>query len=190
MYLLKSNSSAEQLTHAFPHPRIEYRAQPADQVRLQRGSAALFCAATAAHWFDFERFFREVRRVLGPGGIVALWGYHLPVIDPAIDAQITRYTYEVLGMCWPERIRYVMDRYHSLPFPFTELQTPPFEMTEDWELRQMLGFLNSWSAVRIYEEEHDHHPIQQVWKELSEAWGDPREKRQIRWPLYMRLGAA
>jgi SAM-dependent methyltransferase len=186
--VVATDASAEQLTHAFPHPKVEYRNEPAESVSLETGGVSLVSSATAAHWFAFDRFYREVKRVLKPGGILAVWGYHLPVIDLSIDAQLVRYTYEILGGYWPERFEYVDDHYRNLPFPFPELQSPLFEMTARWDLSQLLGFLNSWSAVRMYEAEHAHHPAKQIWAELSEAWGEHGQKRLIRWPLYMRIG--
>lgn len=37
------------------------------------GSVDLLSAATAAHWFDMDRFWPRAARVLKPGGTVALW---------------------------------------------------------------------------------------------------------------------
>jgi SAM-dependent methyltransferase len=186
--VVATDASAEQLSHAFPHPRVEYRAEPAEHVSLETGSAALVSSALAVHWFNFDGFYQEVRRVVPAGGILAVWGYQLAQISPQIDAEIERYTYEVLGGCWPERFEYVNNRYQTLPFPFQELQPPPFEISASWDLHQLLGFLDSWSAVRKYEETHDDHPLERIWEELSAAWGEPEQMRQIRWPLYMRVG--
>jgi SAM-dependent methyltransferase len=145
--------------------------------------------AIAVHWFDLEKFFQEVHRVLQPGGILAVWTYHLPVIDPAIDAQVVKYYAEVLASYWPPKFHYVDERYQTLPFPFEELQPPPFEMSADWDLGQLVGFLNSWTAAHKYEGEHGQNPIKRIWQALAEAWGEPQQKRQVRWLLYLRVGS-
>ncbi|KAI0133432.1 S-adenosyl-L-methionine-dependent methyltransferase [Hypoxylon sp. NC0597] len=46
------------------------------------GSVDLLTAATAAHWFDMERFWSSAARVLKPGGTVALWARTGMSIDP------------------------------------------------------------------------------------------------------------
>ncbi|KAA8609345.1 hypothetical protein AL036_04690 [Salipiger aestuarii] len=44
----------------------------AEAVPLPDASAGLIVACTAFHWFDRTRFFAEARRVLAPGGVLAL----------------------------------------------------------------------------------------------------------------------
>src|ERR671918_379602 len=55
----------------------------------------------ALHWFDFDRFFAEVQRVLAPGGAVALWTYNLARVEPAIDALMDRLAHEIAAAYWP-----------------------------------------------------------------------------------------
>ena len=186
--VVATDASSDQLAQAFQHPKVVYRTEPAEKVSLETGSVSQVTVAIAVHWFDLEQFYREVRRVLQAGGILAVWTYHLPVIDPAIDAQLMKYYSDVLAGYWPLRFHYVDERYQTLPFPFEELQCPHFDMTADWDLSQLLGFLSSWTAAHKYEEEHGHHPIKRIWQELAEAWGEPQQRRFIRWPLYLRVG--
>jgi hypothetical protein len=131
-----------------------------------------------------------VRRALATGGILAVWTYHLPVIDPAVDAIVERYYRDVLAGYWPERIKYLDQRYTTLPFPFKELTPPPFEMLADWDLDRLVGFLGSWSATQRYLAERGRHPIKLIWDELERAWGAPDQQRQVRWPLHFRIGQA
>lgn len=186
--IVATDASAEQLAHAFPHARIEYRAAPAEDVNLDSGSVDLVTAALAVHWFHFEPFYREVTRVARAGGILAVWTYHLAVIEPRIDQVLAEYYSEVLAGYWPERIRYVDECYRTLPFPFEELRAPNFEMQAHWDLYQLLGFLDSWSATRRYEAERGQNPLQVIWQTLAEAWGEAEQVRDIRWPLYLRVG--
>jgi hypothetical protein len=39
----------------------------------------------AVHWFDLERFYDQLNRVGKPGGVIAVWTYHLPTIEPAVN---------------------------------------------------------------------------------------------------------
>ncbi|MDX1378106.1 MAG: class I SAM-dependent methyltransferase, partial [Anaerolineales bacterium] len=80
-----TDASADQIAHAYPHPKVEYRVESAEQVALETASVNLVTVAQAVHWFDFDKFYAEVNRVLEPGGILAVWTYHLPEISPQTD---------------------------------------------------------------------------------------------------------
>ena len=185
--VIATDASAEQIRQAAPHERVAYRVEPAEETSLAPGSVDLVTAAVAVHWFDFERFYQEVLRVAKPGGILAAWTYHRPWISPAVDALLVRLEMDILGPYWPERIRYLQEHYLTLPFPFEELAPPPFTMQADWTLEQLFGFFNSWSAVRRYQEEHGTHPLDGIWEAFQDAWG-AAETKNIRWPLYLRVG--
>ena len=45
----------------------------------------LIIVAQAVHWFNFEKFYNEVKRTLKPEGIIAVIGYTLPKIDDEVD---------------------------------------------------------------------------------------------------------
>ena len=186
--VIATDPSSEQLAQALPHPHVEYRQERAEAASLDPGSAGLITVAIAVHWFDLDLFYPEVRRVLSPGGILAVWGYHFPIVEPEIDRILNDYNSEVLAGFWPERIHYVFERYQTLPFPFQELKPPDFDMQADWDLDQFLGFVGSWSATRKYEAERGRNPLNLVWEDFSRAWGTPDRKIHIRWPLYLRVG--
>lgn len=186
--VVATDASADQIALAQAHERIEYRIERAEYVRLEAHSVDLVTVAIAVHWFDLEPFYQAVRRVAVPNGILAVWTYHLAQIDPSIDPILNHYYSVVLAGYWPEGFHYLDERYQTLPFPFEELKPPEFEIQTKWELGQLTGFLDSWSATRRYQEELGQHPLNIIWQELSEAWGEPDQPRTIRWPLYLRVG--
>lgn len=51
------------------------RVGTAEELPFPDGSVDLLTAASAAHWFDAERFIKEATRVLKPRGCLALFGY-------------------------------------------------------------------------------------------------------------------
>ena len=53
-------------------------------------STDLVTVAVAIHWFNFDEFYREVKRVLKPKGILAAWTYNLTEISPEIDQLINQ----------------------------------------------------------------------------------------------------
>lgn len=185
--VVATDPSRDQLKLAVPHERIEYRLERAEEVLLEAGSVDLVTAAVAAHWFDLGNFYETVRRAAVPGGVIAVWTYHLPVIAPAVDLVLGHYFSDVLAGFWPARIRYVDERYRTLPFPFGELTPPGFEMHTIWSMDQVTGFLYSWSATQRYLRERGENPLERIGPALREAWGD-RATREVTWPLHLRVG--
>jgi SAM-dependent methyltransferase len=187
-HVVATDASADQVGQAVPHERIDFRVERAEAVGLESGSVDLVTVATAVHWFDLPRFYAEARRVATSGGVLAVWTYFQFEIAPAIDPIMTRYHAQVLGDYWPKGFHHVVDRYRTLPFPFDEIPPPELEVRSLWTLRELSGFLNSWSATQRYLEQRGDHPLRAIWPALSEAWGDPDQPRPIRWPLYLRVG--
>jgi SAM-dependent methyltransferase len=183
-----TDASAEQIARAYPHDRLDYHVEPAEQVSLNASSADLVTVAVAIHWFNFDEFYQEVKRVLKPGGILAAWTYNLTEISAEIDPLIHQYYGEILNGYWPERIHYLEEGYKTIPFPFEEVIPSPFVMEINWSLNQFAGFLNSWSATQRYKAQKGQHPLEIIWAKLSAAWGDGNEPRLIRWPLHFRIG--
>jgi SAM-dependent methyltransferase len=185
--VVATDASAAQINQAQPQERVSYGVGQAERVSLASDRVDMIAVALAVHWFDLERFYQEARRVLKPEGVLAVWTYYLPVIEVEIDRLLTAY-YEMLGDYWPERFHFVDERYQTLPFPFTELSPPTFAMTAEWDLNQIAGFLNSWSATRRYREANGRHPLDEIWPDLTAAWGETGRRRAIEWPMFLRIG--
>jgi SAM-dependent methyltransferase len=186
--VIATDASAEQIALAERHERIEYHVVRAEDVRLPPASVDLVTVAAAIHWFDHESFYHTVRRVLSPAGVLAVWTYHLPVIEPEIDRIIRDEYGRVVDPYWPERFRYVRERYRTLPFPFEEIEAPPFQIEASWDLEHLMGFMASWSSAQRYQADRGESPIAPVAPALSRAWGDPARERPIRWPIFLRAG--
>jgi ubiquinone/menaquinone biosynthesis C-methylase UbiE len=179
------DASAEQIGRAMPHERVEYRVATAEETGLPDGCADLVAVATGVHWFYLDRFYPEVRRVLRPDGIIAVWSYQRSSISPEIDEIIARYSREIVGPYWNPRIALVNNRYRTLPFPFEEIEAPQFEIIEQWSVDQIFGYLASWSSTQSYVAANGHDPLDQIRAELAAHW---TERREVRWELFMRVG--
>jgi ubiquinone/menaquinone biosynthesis C-methylase UbiE len=122
-------------------------------------SVNLVTVAQAAHWFDFDRFYPEVKRVLKPGGVVALWAYGLNLVqDPEVNRLIHEFYAETVGPYWPPERRLVEEAYRTIPFPFEEIVAPTFSMEALWSLDDLLGYFSTWSATNRYIKERAHRP--------------------------------
>jgi SAM-dependent methyltransferase len=187
--VVATDISASMLGQAPRHPRIEYRVAPEASSGLDPGSADLVTVAQALHWLDIDSFYAEVRRVLVPGGVLAVWTYGSQSVDDGpMDDVLARFYGEVVGPYWPPERRYVESGYRTLPFPFSELEAPPFAMEERWTLSQLLGYIRTWSATHRYREAVGRDPVEQLARDLSAAWGAPDASRPVRWPLSVRIG--
>ena len=186
--VVATDASLDQLARASRHERIEYRAELAEDSRLEAGSVDLVTVATAVHWFELEKFYGAVRRVAAPEGVLAVWTYHMAECDPAVDRAVSRYYWEVLAGYWPSGFRHVEARYETLPFPFESIPAPAFEMRTEWDLEQFLGFLGSWSATQASLRDHGVNPLDAIRAELARAWGDSDRRRTVRWPIHLKLG--
>jgi len=186
--VIATDASAQQVANAKPHPRVEYRQAPAEASGLDDASVDLVTVAQAAHWFDLERFYAEVRRVARPGGAIALVTYGITEIDGAAGGVLSGFYHDVLDPHWPPERRLVEAGYRTLPFPFDEQAASPFAMEASWALADMLGYVDTWSAVRNAEKALGRAPYDRFADDLRAAWGDPDTRKAIRWPISLRVG--
>jgi SAM-dependent methyltransferase len=186
-HVIATDASATQIENAFPHERVEYRVEPSENTTIPARTVDLITVGTAVHWFDFDLFYAEVRRVGKANGIIAVWTYSFPIIDPAVGSWLDHFYWVTLKGFWHERIHYLEERYETLPFPFEEIRPPVFEMEASWGLENLIGFLASWSAVRKLIATQGEAAFEDQTKELERVWGT-KTRKKIRWPLYFRIG--
>jgi len=184
--VVATEPSEAQLEAAKQHPRVEYHRSAERAVVIQDGSVDLVTAASAVHWFDRNHFYAEVRRVLRPGGLLAVWSYGLCRIDRSVDRLVDRFYHEVVGPFWPPERRAAESNYRHLEFPFPELPFPTQNLEMEWSLDDFVGYLNTWSAVTRYTQARGHNPTVEFQHDLSCVWGTGR--RRVVWPLGGRLG--
>jgi ubiquinone/menaquinone biosynthesis C-methylase UbiE len=185
--VIATDASEKQIGNAEPHSRVEYRVAPAEESGIGAETIDLITIAQALHWFELERFYAEVRRVLKQEGVIAASAYNLLHVEPAIDAVINHYYFDIVGPYWPPE-RALVEKFEELPFPFPEIAAPAFEMTADWKVEHLLGYLRTWSATQRFVAANQTDPLKDVEKELRSAWGDAEQSRHVVWPLTVRIG--
>lgn len=187
--VIGSDPSANQIAGAQPAANVEYRVEPAEQCTLGDASASLITVAQALHWFDFDPFYTQVRRVLKPAGLFAAWTYaDCRTGDAEIDAVKDRLYNDLTGPYWPPERALVDAGYRTLPFPFVEIAAPQFAMIADWNVAQFLAYLRTWSATQRYLKARGEDPVALSEPEIRAAWGDPVRERKVRWNFHVRCG--
>ena len=184
------DGSAAQLANAATHPRIEYRLARAEETGMPDGTVDLVAVAQAAHWFDLDRFYAEVRRIAAPGAAVALWSYDDPVIvgDQASSALLEEFNRVTMGPWWPHNRAKVGLGYAQLPFPFEEVLVAPMTLAQEWTRDELAGYARSWSSVTRYVAEQGEDPVVGFERALARTWPDAHERKPIQWPLVIRAG--
>lgn len=179
--------SESQLKNAVQKPNIRYRLEAAESSSFPDKKFDLVTVGQAAQWFDFEKFYPEVKRVLRPGGVLALVGYNLLKIDEPTDALINHLYRSVLGEYWDAERRHVDAAYATIPFPFSEIPFPEMEMAYEWPFGHLLGYLGTWSALRHFEKKNGWHPLDGAFVEtLRTVWRED-EIKTVRFPIFGRV---
>lgn len=186
--VVATDLSQKQLDLAPAAANIAYRREAAEQSTLAPAAVDLTFIAQALHWFDHDAFYAEVRRVSAPGACVAAVTYNLLQVSPEIDALIDRLYRETLNGYWPPGREHVENGYQNIPFPFKRRIAPALALHADWDLHQLLGYFESWSAVAAYRKKHGADPLAEYRAPLQAAWGDPAGSKRVLWPLTILAG--
>jgi ubiquinone/menaquinone biosynthesis C-methylase UbiE len=187
--VVSTDASTEQIASATPLPNVDYRVALAEQSGLPDASIGLVTVAQALHWFDLPRFYAEVRRVLRPDGLLAVWCYGINEVEGEIVNQLVQEYYAgTLGPYWPSSRQLVESGYLTLPFPFAEFAPSSFNMEVRWTLEHLLGYFSTWSATNRFIQVNRHNPLEPLAEQLARVWGDANKPRRVTWPLSMRIG--
>ncbi|MCE9599590.1 MAG: class I SAM-dependent methyltransferase [Spirochaetia bacterium] len=180
-----TDPSKSQIESAKPHAAIEYAVRPAEDSGFPAQSFDLITVAQALHWFDFDRFYAEVRRVARKDGVLACWGYGLCDVSPEIDEIIRRFYTLKIGPYWPVERKLVDQEYKTIPFPFEKIEAPEMAIERDWKLEEFLGYVSSWSALQAMARKTGEDPLPEFGAELKNAW---KTVHRVRWPIYVLAG--
>lgn len=182
-----SDISTGQLARAPVLPNVQYALAPAENSGAPDADFDLVVVGQAVHWFDFERFYAEIDRVLHPNGLFVLFGYGLLRFnDVVLDAQIEYFYRDIVGPYWDAERQYIDDAYESLPFPYEKIVCPNFDMHFEWEFEQLIGFLQSWSAVQHYEKRHLSNPLEPLIDDFKVKWGSEKTKT-VHFPIFILM---
>jgi hypothetical protein len=182
-----SDISAQQVGAAPGHRGILYTVQPAEKTDFPDEFFDMVVVGQAIHWFNHEAFYTEANRVMGPNAVMVVVGYGLLRVSPEVNAVLDHFYKDITGPWWEPERKYIDEGYKTLPFPFEPIEVPAFEMPCQWTFGQLMGYVNTWSAVKRYEKEKGMNPLSLVAADLENAWGGEKSRRVV-FPVFVRAG--
>ncbi|MCB5161305.1 class I SAM-dependent methyltransferase [Marinomonas algarum] len=183
-----SDISESQVHSAAHHRRVNYRICPAEKTDYPDNYFDVVVVAHALHWFDLETFWRELHRVLKPGGLFACWGYNWLQVGEAEDKVISETVLSELTDYWPAQSRLLWEQYNDIEFPFPLMQVPDFELKCHWSVTQTIDFIRTWSASQLRIQESGDEFLLNASPLIREAWSTPNKKQDIQLPFFLKAG--
>ncbi|MEK7263115.1 MAG: class I SAM-dependent methyltransferase [Bacteroidota bacterium] len=179
--------SERQIENALQKKNIMYRVEAAESTSFPDEFFDVITVAQAIHWFDIEKFYCNAQRTLKTNGILAVIGYSLPRADEKINAIIDDFYSRTLNSYWDAERKYIDELYQTIPFPFREISSPQFSITYEWRLENMLGYLQTWSAVQNYAKRNNVNPVHAIVNDVQQCWKE-NELKRITFPTLLRIG--
>lgn len=179
--------SQSQIDNAIQAQNIIYSLQPAEKTNFPNDIFNLIIVGQAIHWFDFEAFYQEVKRVSCDNALLVVIGYDLLSIDNEVDIIIRELYTDIIGKYWDKERHYVDEKYKTIPFPFEEIKVSAFHYELEWNLESLIGYLNTWSAVKHYVQANKKNPVELIYPKLQKQWNEI-EKKRVSFPLLLRIG--
>ena len=159
------------------HLNIEYRQSSAERISfLENDSVDMVVSGQAAHWFDYPKFFPEMKRILRQGGTLALWGYkdHVFVDHPRATEILNHYAHGeeegLLGSYWSQPGRsIVQNKLRDIKPPtedFEDIQRIEYEpgakgrhsgqgtlfLEKKIKLGDCMNYIRTWSSYHGWQE--------------------------------------
>jgi ubiquinone/menaquinone biosynthesis C-methylase UbiE len=187
--VIATDSSEKQIQLAPRKENIEYAIAKAEQTGFADSIFDLITVAQAYHWFVFDAFEKEVKRVAKPGAVIAVWGYNIPQCNNEELNRLIRHFYtEVVGKYWDAERKYVDQYYSTVPFHFEELPSKEFSIQVEWNKNDLPGYLNSWSSVQHFIKANGCNPVDKTAIEIEKKWPPENTALQFRFPVFLRAG--
>lgn len=180
--------STQQLAEAPQLSNVFYKTESAEEASFPDHYFDLITVAQAIHWFDFDKFYKGVKRMLKPDGVIAVIGYGLISINKNVDPWLQHFYKNITGPYWDKERKYIDELYATIPFPFTEINAPRLQIEYRWTKEEFIGYINTWSAIQHFIKAHKSHPLsEELIHKLNDSWPDDVVYK-ISFPLLLRTG--
>jgi len=151
--IIATDINFAQLAVGLQDEKVHYVCCLAEQTPIPANSISLITVAQALHWFNFPDFYQEVRRVAKPDAFIAAWCYSLGKLNSELDPIINKLYQGILGdEFWPKQRHFIDEQFQTIPFPFQKMTVPTFLIEKKMNFFALIGYLNTWSAVKEYQQ--------------------------------------
>eukprot|EP00094_Tigriopus_californicus_P004082 TCALIF_03933-PA protein Name:"Similar to DDB_G0268948 Putative methyltransferase DDB_G0268948 (Dictyostelium discoideum)" AED:0.07 eAED:0.07 QI:0/0.5/0.44/0.66/0.75/0.66/9/2714/238 len=99
---------------------ITFKVGPGESLPFLDRSCDLVTCCQTIHWLDIPKFYSEVDRILKPGGILAVFGYHFTGPSPNVPnhkeiEKLRKELYEITQPFWDSKRALVDQGYTTIP---------------------------------------------------------------------------
>lgn len=179
--------SPSQIENAVSASNISYSVQPSEKTDFKDQSFDLITVALALHWLELEQFWKEVDRVLKPGGILAVFGYSFFRVTEELDVIFKESIRDKVYSYWNPRVFSLWNQYSEVKFPYEPVKVPNFPMELSLNLFQLFDYVHSWSAVRACMRVEGDEFFEKAFEQMAKVWGDPEQPRTVRMDFFAQV---
>lgn len=180
--------SEKQLAQAEQKTNIKYSVMLAEQTSFPDKMFDLITVGQAMHWFDFDAFNKEAKRVLKDDGTICVWGYGPLGMEGEVGERIKFFYKEVIGTYWDAERNHIDEAYANVTFDFENVElVNDLKIEVDWTIEALAGYFNSWSSVQNYIAKHGETPVPAMMEEIKKVWGSASTKTAVL-PLFLKVG--
>lgn len=143
-------------------PNVSFVTSSAEKLPFSNNSLQLITAGQACHWFDLPVFYKEVDRVLVPGGVLALYGYLFP---QPIHGDLTEKLYQIVNHMYISELngyihqgskevyleQYGADKYKLIYDDVLEIRDDTHFVDKTTTVAELTGYISSWSGFQNFE---------------------------------------
>jgi hypothetical protein len=61
-------------------------------------------------------------------------------------------------------------------------------MTVNWNLDELISYMQTWSAVKRFSTERKFDPLSLIMGELERLWGKHDKQKVVKWDINLRVG--
>lgn len=172
---------------------VKFMEGSADRLPMEDSSVDVVTIAQAWHWLEPSLFYNECKRVLCPGGTLAVYGYgqgHLT--NKKSDALLQHFYKVILKGYWHERREHIDNEYKEVILPFDDTEQHDFTMSKQLSLDSYFGYVSTWSAYQKYGERNPGNSVLEELKEkitaVLQGYGNGSTDVQVVFPVFLILG--
>ena len=99
-----------------------------------------------------------------------------------------RFFRAIIEPFWSSCSQLLWDGYRNVGMPLPALDAPRYQITMQWNLEQLLGYLNTWSATKLCVQSLGGHVLNDARQRLARGWGDASTVQRVVMPLHFIAG--